>query len=285
MREFKLISILGLLFFVFSLLIANWIHINSKITNDPTFKNQLIQIEKNYKDANKIIIYGSSGVLMGISSETIEKNTNINSFNLSSFHLGGQIENAIQAIASKNSSGDVILIGDRDYRTSIVEKSILKNFIDNLKILPNLRKKFSPSFYERTLQGDLEIYPKLTFRPIQYNPPPNFTEKLIIQKMILHINMVKNFGGCPVLAMIPILVNPNEKENFELATKKIISHAETTGISQNILRLTSIETDAKLFVDQFHMSKMGRDKWTKAVTFEMLDRNLCDIRSFKTSNK
>ena len=279
MRGFKLISMLSVLIFGFSLLITNWIHTNSKITDDPTFKNQLIQIENDYKDKIKILVYGSSGLLAGISSEIIEKDTNIKSFNISSNGLGVHIENALESISSKSSSGDVILVGDRDYRSSIIKKSILKNIIDNIKMLPNLKAIFFLRTDKRTLQGDLEIYPQSLFTPIKNNPPPNYNEELIIQKMISHINIAKQFNVCPVLVMVPILVNPNEKENFELATKKIISLAETVGLSQNILRLTSIETNKNLFIDQFHMSKLGRDKWTRAVTSEMLDRNLCDIRS------
>ncbi len=279
MREFKLISKLGIFIFIFSILTANLTRINKKITDDPIFKNQLIQIESRYKSINKILIYGSSALLMGISAETIEKNINIKSFNISSTGFGGQTDIALSSITSRSNLGDIILVGDREYRTSISKKSI----IGNISIIPELKILFFPPLFKRNLHGDLEIYPEQPFMPIKNNLAPNYDENLIVEKMILQINIAKDSGLCPVLALVPILVNPNEKEDFELATNKIFSNAKFAGISQNLLFLTSIETNKDLFIDQFHMSKAGRDKWTNAVAFEMLERNICDIKSYNNS--
>lgn len=281
MREFKLISKLGILIFIFSIFISNFTLINKEITNDPIFKNQLIQIKNHHQSGNKIYIYGSSPVLLGISAETIEINTNIKTFNFSSTGFANQIDTALSSIASRANLGDIILVSDREYRASMTKKSITSN----IKIIPELKILISPPLFKRNLYGDLEIYPEQTFMPIKNSPPPNYDEKLIIEKMILQINIAKNSGVCPVLVLVPILVNPNEKEDYELATNRLISHAKSAGISQNLLFLTSIETNKDFFIDQFHMSKKGRDKWTNAVTFEILERNLCNVRSFNNSTR
>lgn len=278
MQEFKKVSYLAVSIWLSSILIANWFHFNSEIKKDPTFINQLLHLERDYSSKNKILVYGSSGLLMGISSELIEKNIGINSFNLSSSGLGGQIEMAIKSIAPKSYPADVILIGDRDYRNPTSENTIFKKISNSIKIIPNLRPSFFPVASNRSLRGDLEIYPESFFIAKSHNPLPIYNEKLIIKKMQTQIKLAKQLDLCPVLIFVPILVNPNEKAQFELATKNLISHAESEGLSQNILNLLSVETDKNLFSDQFHLSKNGREKWTKAVTNELLERNLCGVK-------
>lgn len=282
MREFKNISILAVIIFTTSIFISNLNIIKLKIENNSIFKNKLIEIDKIDKSYNKIIIYGSSPLLMGISAKIIQRNTKIESHNLSSAGLEGQFEIAIKSIVSKTTPGDIILIGDRNFRINKIKKPVINDFIYNIKLLPNLKSKFFPHQYKRTLEGDLDSYPKTFFNLTESIGAIDYDEELMFEKMMLYKNIITSFGACPIFVLTPILVKPNDKEKFELATKKLIAYAETMELSQNIIKSISIEDDKDTFMDTSHMSQFGRDKWSEDLTSEILDRDLCNIKQLKS---
>jgi hypothetical protein len=95
--------------------------------------------------------------------------------------------------------------------------------------------------------------------------------------MKLQIRAVKEAGGCPLLVLVPLLVNLEEKDFFEAATRELLDRADSAGLFENLLHTPAIETDKSLFIDQNHMSAKGRIKWTDAISSEILRRNLCGL--------
>jgi hypothetical protein len=279
MRGFKLISMVAVLLYFLSVAIPAWLASGKNLNTDAVFQKQLLEMNS-VVGQRRLFIYGSSGLLVGISAILLESMTKHSARNLSTGGLGGQNDLAISLMISHAKPDDIILIGDRGFRGQLpVNNPPMKLFVNikqGIKIIPNVANYFYRKL-ERTDSGDIVWYPPANILPEKYDPNPTYTSANI-ELMKRQADLVKQGGGCPVLVLVPILVKENEKSSFEIATKNLLSLANSAGLSDFLLHLPSIEVDKSLFVDQYHMSESGRKKWTEAIGRELLERNLCNIR-------
>ena len=288
MRAFKIISYLVILISFLGTLSASipelgFRHEKLSLESQTFFIHQLEEISK-ISNKRKILIYGSSGMLLGVSAQILEGSIdNVEVINLSTEGIGGQIKKVIGLISPQIQQGDILIIGDRDYR------NFSTKFLDNL-----LQINFLPQFYHffvkaplpkrRANNGDFLNYGSETFNMQNglnnYEKKPNLNIKGL-QIMKSHIDSVIKANGCPVIVLIPLLIKSEDKSDYEEETLKLIEQFKIAGISEYVLNLTALETDASLFIDQYHLSFKGREKWTKEIVEEVLERNICNLNSFK----
>jgi hypothetical protein len=287
MRDFKIISY-WVIFISFTGALSASIPMlgyraKFSIERQTLFTHQLEDISK-ISNKRKILIFGSSGVLYGISAEIIQDSINgVEVTNLSTERIGGQIQRGLSLILPRIQQGDILIIGDRDYR------NFSNKFIDNfsqINFLPHFYNLFvkEPPLPKRANNGDFLNFGSETFK-IQnglnnYEKKPKLDIKGV-QIMKSHIDSVLKANGCPVIVLIPILINPEDRSEYEKETIKLINQLKIVGISKYVLNLTALETDPTLFIDQYHLSLKGREKWTKEIVQEVFKRNICNLNSFK----
>lgn len=278
MHGFKLISVVAVLSWFLSTIAAVWLKANQTIDKDSVFQQQLTEM-KGVLGENRIFIYGSSGVLFGISAESIESITGHPARNLATVRFGGQINLAISLMNPNIKKGDIVIIGDREFRDPKIKPPHWYDHIvriyKSIPLIPNIRKFFEAPF-ARTFHGDFVAYSPAIITPIEYDPHPYYGSASI-EIMRTQVDLVKQGGGCPVLVFVPLLVKQNERRSFESATSQLLALADSAGLTAHLLHTPSIETDGSLFTDQFHLSASGRDKWTAAIGKELLDRNMCNL--------
>ena len=286
MREFKFISIAAALLCLFATTSPLWLADFKSVRNDVFFQRQLADLKK-IKTKNSLLLYGSSGLLVGLSAESLRLLTGHESRNLSTSGLGGKFELAISLINNYAGPWDTILIGDRDYRSNTLTSNTWSDYFGNIStwfsLTPQLAQYFYSSPFTRTNVGDLASFPRSNFALQKYDPNPMYTASNI-DVMRKHVNLIKQAGHCPILVLVPILVKENERVAFEKATSQLFSLVNSTEISDNLVRVPAIETDQSLFLDQFHMSASGRGKWTAAIAHEIMERNICNLASTHQSN-
>ena len=281
MRGFRIVSIIALLLWLSSLILTALATPNKQLHEDALFMRQLNEMEGT-TEHKRIFIYGSSGLLLGISAEELQLLSGRVVRNLSTTGRGGQIESAIALMSPHIQNGDIVLIGDRSYRESHRVNNSLASHLRRIpklnSLIPNLRAYFGASSPLRTRYGDLINYPSTNILSTDYDISPVYNSENI-DYMKRQVNLVKQSGGCPVLVLVPVLVNQNEREVFENATRQLFSLADSVGLAPHVLHAYSIETDKSLFVDQDHMSRKGRTRWTTSIGKELIERHLCDLGS------
>lgn len=280
MRGFKFISILAVLLWFLSIVATLWLKDDKVLYKDSLFQQQLVEMDV-ITDEKRILIYGSSGLLLGISAQSLQSITGRSSRNFSTTGFGGQFESAIALMGLHIKKGDILVIGDRQFRNpqpkSLQWYESLRSIKHLIPLIPELSSYLRPvAISPRTSYGDLLHYPPAYFGLTKYNPNPSY-DISNIETMRMQIKLVRQTGGCPVLVLVPLLVKQSERSSFETATTQLLSLADSAGLSAHVLKVSSIETDDSLFVDQEHLSAKGRARWTAAIGREMLERNVCNV--------
>jgi len=287
MRGFKKISVFVIFIFGLGTLCASIreihpVQISENLNKEKYLNNQLIKL-LNRENEPKVLIFGSSGILYGISAAGLKDKIKQTDFiNLSMGQVSNKIDRYLNLILPKMQYGDVLILGERTYRSPT---SGLLDQLPNIYFLPNFKNIFnlftSPTS-NRNESGDLLSYPSYTFNLLQglkrYYERPKFDQKNI-DLIKTRIESIKKSGGCPIIVFIPILINTADIDNYEEETKKLLDKIKYEGISKYVLNLSSLETDPTLFTDQYHLSPKGREKWTYEISQEILNRNICNLRN------
>ena len=291
MRAFKKISISVIILFCVGILLASIPNIapqsSQKMLKHQILFNQQLENISKVTNQRQILIYGSSGMLFGVSGEILERNiNNVKVTNLSTGGFGGAIESAIELILPKIQQGDVLIIGDRRYRDSsanFLKKLPRINFLPQLRLYLNNAILDSQPTNNRGTNGDLLQYPaelNLGGDLKNYSTDPHFDTN-ILEIMKLQIQSIKQAGGCPILVLIPLAIKSEDRISYELETKKLFLQINSMGISNHVLNLMALETDPTLFTDQFHLSFQGREKWSKEIVNKILQSNICNLGGIK----
>lgn len=67
------------------------------------------------------------------------------------------------------------------------------------------------------------------------------------------------------------------------ATEALKGLVREAGIEQNVVLTPMVETDKNLFIDPSHMSERGRDKWTRLLIDEIINRQMCGLTAMKAN--
>lgn len=284
MRAYSFVSIVALLIYLVALISGNFSEIyNNDIRRNKFLKDQLSIID-NSNNKDSILVYGSSGVLLGLSAQQIMSKTGHVTMNLSTEGLGGQIDKFIDLISTDKHVVKVIIIGDRSYRKSnLIQKNnmgqeILEKLL-GLTFFPNIKSLFIGNYVANTNRsefGDLLTYPKGYVKIKKEISPPIYTINNV-KLMKTHNDKLLATGICPILVYVPLLVKKDDLVSNSIATERLNWLLRIEGIDQYVAKIPMIETDKSLFIDNAHMSDLGREKWTHMVTNEILNRNMCNL--------
>lgn len=278
MRGFRFSSILALLLWILSIAGSVWLGSGHSLRKDAEFQKQLTEID-GVVGEKRIFIYGSSGLLVGISAASLESMVGRSARNLATGGLGGQIDLAISLMNPHIRQGDVVIIGDRAFRSALIKSphwyDRLASINKSVPLIPYLRR-FIGNPFPRNSHGDLTSYRRAHIVTINTDSDPSYSTANI-DVMRATINLVRQGGGCPVLVLVPILVKPADRLSFELATKQLLDQADSAGLSEHVLHTRNVETDISQFTDESHLSAKGREVWTAAIGKELVERNLCGV--------
>lgn len=282
MRAFKYISFLVIFLFLLGTLFASFpkllpLYKSYLIESDTYFRSQLNVLSK-INDQRQVILYGSSGMLVGVSAEALESHiNNVKVTNLSTIGTANELDNALRLILERIHQGDVLILGDRSYRNGF--PSLLDN-LPNIYFLPNFKNYIiKENQIKRSFYGDFIEYPISNFNLKQlnnYSDKPNFNPKNL-KKMKSHIDEIKRAGGCPIIVFIPLLIKEEDRAAYENETKKLLFQIYLMGMSDYVLNLVALETEPNFFYDQYHLNNLGRQNWSNKIIGEILKRNICNL--------
>lgn len=282
---------LGLYFFVVILTnIANinYIYVLNKSKNNDL--NNLEQFLLKNKEKEKIIIFGSSVVLFGLSAKKINKELSLPAFNASSYGTLDSINDILKInILPKLTKRDTIIFSDWRWRTNkpfnlkIKKKTIIQIIQSNFEFLPNLdliNKKllFIPAWFKnRTVEGDIFnndynssgesnlIIPNKVIEAKSYN------KSITLLKSQLEI--LSKTQANIYLSFTPIFIEKDDIDAYMLHKKKKLNDFNELNINDNIKFLDEsfIFINSDIFLDNTHLNVSGRDKWTTAIVKNLLN--------------
>ena len=284
MREFKNISWLAAFIYVFCLVMVNFNSVeNADIENNKYLRHQLKQVGE--MPGNKsFVIYGSSGVLVGLSARVFDQKTGYQSLNLSTAGQGGQLNKFIELVSRPENKGKVLILGDRRYRSQMPLNEVQPQIVTILKtfsLLVSIRDLLNPRM-QRDEYGDFATYPSRYFEIPKTTTKPNYSE-LNLNLMKAQVDAALKGGLCPILAYVPLLVSNDSVSAHLAATEELNASVREAGIEQYVAFTPMIETDKSLFMDIPHMSETGREKWTRVLISEITSRKMCGVTAMKVT--
>lgn len=281
MRAYKNISRLAAFIYVVCLVLANYYQAN--IESNKYLRNGLQQVGE--MAGNKVVvIYGSSGVLLGLSARMVTQKTGYQSLNLSTVGKGGQLNKFIELISHPENNGKVLILADRAYRSQSPLNEVQPQIVTILKsfqLIPNFHEILFTNF-QRDEYGDNLSYLSENFEIPKTITKPNYSE-FNVNLMKAQVDASLKAGLCPILAYVPFLVSVESVPAYMAATEALNALVREAGIEQNVVLMPMVETDKNLFIDPYHMSERGRDKWTRLLIDEITNRQMCGLKAMKAN--
>ena len=284
MRGYKNISWFAAFIYVVCLFAVNFNRFEkANIENNKYLRHQLQQVGE--MAGNKsVVIYGSSGVLLGLSAGMFNQKTSYQSLNLSTYAQGGQFNKFIELVSRPENNGKVLLLGDRRYRSQSPLNEVQPHIITILKsfsLIFNIREIIN-SGIQRDEYGDFVSYPSLSFEIPKKSTNPKYSE-INLNIMKAQVEAALKVGLCPILAYVPLLVSDNSVPAHLAATEDLNALVREAGIEQYVAFTPMVETDKNLFIDTQHLSERGRDKWTRLLIDEITNRQMCGLTAMKAN--
>tara|TARA_B110000003_G_C16654500_1_gene535838 strand:- start:1998 stop:2879 length:882 start_codon:yes stop_codon:yes gene_type:complete len=282
-----------LLFFCFgiyliALILTNFANINYLLALNKSKENSLKNFNKfilQNKQNEKIIVFGASVVLFGMSAEQINKELLIPSINISSFGTLTSLNNILEEeILPKLTEKDLLIFSDWRWRTNAPfelnpKESFYETIQNNFEFLPNLdliknKILFLPVWFEkRTLNGDIfkEHYnSNLNNDPIKKISSGKIKDEYYdLAKNLLsdQLNVLKDTKAKVYMSFTPTLSETQSIESYTSYRNKFISYFDSLNNNPNITFINDdfIFIDPEIFMDNRHLNYMGRKIWTKKI--------------------
>jgi uncharacterized membrane protein len=282
MRGYKNISWFAAFIYVVCLFVVNFNSFEkANIENNKYLRHQLQQVGE--MAGNKsVVIYGSSGVLLGLSARMFNQKTSYQSLNLSTYAQGGQFNKFFELVPRTKNKGKVLLLGDRRYRSQSPLNEVQPQIVTILKtfsLIVNIRHILN-SRIQRDEYGDIVSYPSMYFENPKTTTIPKYSE-FNLNLMKAQVDVALKVGLCPILVYVPLLVSDNSVPAHLAATEDLNALVREAGIEQYVAFTPMVETDKNLFIDIQHMSERGREKWTRLLIDEITSRQMCGLTAMK----
>lgn len=240
---------------------------------------------KKNKNKKKIIIFGASVTLFGLSAETFNEELLLPTINISSYGTAAALNQILEnEVLPKLTDKDILVFADWRWRTnqkfeiSFKEKAFFKILKDNFQTIPNLNVikeniLFIPKWhYIRTLYGDVykNHYNSNDFNGITI--PKMIVENFYSNKLLKEqLRFMNNTKAKIYLSFSPNLVNEKSIESYIQYNKKFINYFEKLNQNQNIIFIKKnfAYLDQNLFNDNQHLNFLGREVWSNQLIDEL----------------
>ena len=286
MQDYKKILFFCMGLYLFFVGLTNFANINYLYALDKSKKNSLKNLDKfilENKNNEKIIVFGASVVLFGVSAEKINQELSLPSVNASSFGTLNDLNEILEKeILPKLSERDTLIFSDWRWRTNLPfekenKETLFQIIHDNFEFLPNLdviKKKFlflPPWFKNRTSYGDIfEKDFKLNENLIKIEPHVKINEnsyRLSINLLKSQLKILSSSVANIYLTFTPIFIEEISEDSFFLYNKKFINEFKKLNNKENIKFLDEnlIFLNSNFYLDNTHLNPTGRDEWTSKI--------------------
>ena len=238
----------------------------------------------------RILLVGSSPVIMGLSAEQIENATHVPTRNLAMDSARAVFSDYAAMVFEHIRPGDVLVIADPNLRKSPqmqLPLSCVRHFEFNCirkqtGFKPHIVEDFLVLFTDRsfgdekltrTPRGDLifENSPKPFAAKFQGSFPSNGPDN-----MVKLASDVRQRGGCPIFVLAPLLPRPEEIPLWRNEFAKFWRAIIKAGLHDIVVDDLPLWNDPALFHHDEHPSERGRVIWSRSVIAKLQERGLPD---------
>jgi hypothetical protein len=233
------------------------------------------------KTSQRIVLIGSSPVIMGLSAQQIETATGIPTRNLAMDASRAVFEDYAATVVAHIRPGDVAIIANPNLRklpemqlplrcvTHFGFECIRKQsgfsphlMQDALVLFTN--RSFGDETLTRTTRGDFAFLEQRKFKTISPKFNGSFPKNGVddIAKLAMQ---VRRRGGCPIFVLTPLLPRSDEIALWQNEFTGLWREIDNAGLHDIVVEDSPLWSDPTLFHHDEHMSERGRDVWSQKI--------------------
>ena len=310
MRDYKKFTFLALTLLVGSvLLLAGSIVVRQLIPDDyigaqrayvSALERQLAEFDSLTR-GQRIVLIGSSPVIMGLSAQQIETATGVPTRNLAMDAARAAFQDYAAMVVEHIRPGDVAIIVNPNLRRlpqmqlplrcvqhfgfeCIRKQSGFSPHIIQDALVLFTDRSFGYEALSRTPRGDFIFSEQPKFRtvPPKFNGPYPKNGADDIAKLAMD---VRQRGGCPIFVLTPLLTESGESALWQNEFTRLWREIDEAGLHNIMVEDSPLWSDPTLFHHDEHMSERGREVWSRSIIAKLQESGLpgncgrVDIRS------
>ena len=244
------------------------------------------------KGERRIVLVGSSQVVLGLSADRIMAATGIPARNAAVYEGRHGFRDYFRIVVSRVRPKDIVVVsppvgvgidaGSRPF--GCADPSSLDCLLYNWKPAPRLvdfSRRFiivSPFPNQRTAKGDVVFGAKPGDTPTPGKKiRPTFSADTV-RVVREQAEMIRARGACPVFAFPPQLVLDDARAEWQEEFDRARAALRTAGLEDVVVGSMLINTDPRNFYhDDHHMNPTGRNLWTQMLLDDLLQSGRCGI--------
>ena len=235
------------------------------------------------KSDKRIVLIGSSPVMMGLSAEHIETATGVPTRNLALDASRAVFREYASMVIAHVRPGDAVVIVDPNLRKPPqmqLPLSCVRHFgfecmreqngygprIVHDALVLFTDRAFDEEPLERTPKGDLVFTEATkTFPPKFQGPFP----KNGADTMAALAREVRGRGACPIFLLTPLLPKPEETPLWQNEYNKLWHEIDEAGLHDVVMEDSPLWRDPALFHHDEHPNRRGREIWSASVVAKL----------------
>jgi len=243
------------------------------------------------KGEPRIVLVGSSQVVLGLSADRMTRATGIPARNAGVYAGRGGFREYFRLVMARIRPKDVVIvsppigagieIGSRHFGCS--HPSGLDCVLSNWKAAPRIvefsqRSAVVPTLqFERDPKGDAVFSGRAAIPIPEKGRKPTFSADSV--KVVREqVDMIRARGACPVIAFPPHLAREDTLADWEGEFTRAKNALHDAGLGDVVVETMLIQTDPHIFLhDVHHMNPEGREIWTKLVLDDLAKHGRCGI--------
>jgi len=238
----------------------------------------------------KILLVGSSPVVLGLSAKRIESATGLPTFNLGVFGALTFFPEYLEKVEALVQPGDIVVVSNPNWIHSLDAK-LPTGCISSFRLAClRWRPRPMPHLIEviRVLSGRLAVDPGVvrdgagdavvvrsantaaTIPPLPFDGSISDEASAEVRQTV---EVLRAKGACPVIALGPILVDPREREKWLKEQSATEARIAKLGLANATISEGLVNTDRGLFLDTYeHPAASERAAWTDRVIQRLVSK-------------
>jgi hypothetical protein len=248
------------------------------------------------KTERRIVLVGSSNVVLGLSAEQLSKSLGIPARNTAAYAARNSFDDYFRLVMERVRPNDLVLVsapmgivaletGSEPF--SCKDRPMPLCVIRYWKLAPRLLELIRDPFWipkwpaQRTSEGDAvfsQDRERGSSLPAATNArSPKFSENSVAIVRV-HIQMIRARGACAAFAFPPRLVYDDNKPAWEEEFARAKAAFKAAGLEDALVGSMLVHTNPRDFLnDAHHMSSSGREIWTQMLVKDLRETKRCGI--------
>ncbi len=252
-------------------------------------ERQLVEFDSLTTD-QRIVLIGSSHVILGLSAKQIETATGVPTRNLAMNSARAVFQDYAAMVVEHIRPGDVAIIVNpnlmrlprmqlplrcvKDFGFECIRKqSGLRPHIIQHALVLFTDRPFGYEADPRTPRGDWIFSEQPTMEAVPprfYGPFPKDSAEDLAELA----KDVRRRGGCPIFVLVPLLPESGEIALWQSEFTKLWREIDEAGLHDVTVENSPLWSDAALFHHNEHMSEVGREVWSRSVVSKLHENGL-----------